>query len=96
MHGVIVDGSFYVLSCVPMRVHISLEEDLVDEIDRKVGPRQRSTYLAEAARQRLERERRWERIWSAVGSIPDTGHEWDDDPTGWVREQRRADPRRVG
>jgi hypothetical protein len=31
-----------------------------------------------------------------VGSIADDGHEWDTDPGRWVREQRRADERRVG
>jgi hypothetical protein len=24
----------------------------------------------------------------ALGSIPDAGHEWDDDPAEWVRRQR--------
>jgi len=28
--------------------------------------------------------------------LPDTGHDWDDDPAAWVRQQRRADPRRAG
>lgn len=87
---------FYVLCCVLMRVHISLEDELVDQVDHRVGPRQRSTYISEAVAQRLDRDRRWEKIWSAVGSIPDTGHEWDEDPAAWVHEQRRADPRRVG
>jgi hypothetical protein len=79
-----------------MRVHISLDDELVDEIDRRAGLRGRSGYIAEAVAQRLEHDRRWEKIWSAVGSIPDTGHDWDEDPAAWVREQRRADPRRVG
>jgi hypothetical protein len=79
-----------------MRVHISLEEELVEEIDRRVGPRGRSSYIAEAVARRLDQDRRWEKIWSVVGVIPDTGHEWDDDPAAWVREQRRADPRRIG
>jgi Arc/MetJ-type ribon-helix-helix transcriptional regulator len=79
-----------------MRVHVSLEDQLVEEIDRRVGPRQRSSYIAEAVARRLDQDRRWEKMWSAVGTIPDTGHEWDDDPAAWVHEQRRADPRRVG
>jgi hypothetical protein len=79
-----------------MRVHLSLEDSLVEEIDQRVGPRQRSSYIAEAVAQRLDRERRWAKIWSAVGSISDTGHDWDEDPAAWVHEQRRADPRRVG
>jgi metal-responsive CopG/Arc/MetJ family transcriptional regulator len=81
---------------VSVRVHISLDEALVEEIDRTVGPRRRSSYIAEAVRKRLDGDRRWEKIWSAVGSISDSGHEWDDDPAAWVHEQRRADPRRVG
>jgi hypothetical protein len=28
----------------------------------------------------------------ALGSIPDTGHVWDDDPAGWVRRQRTDRP----
>jgi hypothetical protein len=85
-----------VLTCVPMRVHISLDQDLVDEIDLAAGSRGRSAYIAEAVRKRLDSERRWKKIWSAIGSISDTGHDWDEDPAAWVHEQRRADPRRVG
>jgi Arc/MetJ-type ribon-helix-helix transcriptional regulator len=79
-----------------MRLHISLEDDLVREIDERVGQGRRSAYIAAAVRTALEDERRWELIESGIGSIPDTGHEWDDDPAEWVRAQRRADPRRVG
>ena len=79
-----------------MRVHISLDDETIREIDARVGPRERSAFIATAVRDRLERERRWEKIWSAVGSIEDGGHEWDDDPAAWVRAQRRSDPRRVG
>ena len=79
-----------------MRVHITLEEELVEEIDRTVGPRRRSSFIADAIRKELDAKRRWEKIWSAVGSIDDHGHPWDEDPAAWVHEQRRADPRRVG
>lgn len=41
-------------------------------------------------------ERRWNDIEASLGSIADTGHEWDEDPEGWVREQRSGDPRRSG
>ena len=81
---------------VAMRVHISLDSAIVDQIDGRVGARRRSRYIAEAVERALDEDRRWELIWSAVGSIPDHGHEWDDDPAAWVREQRRADARRVG
>ncbi len=79
-----------------MRVHISLDEGLVRELDRRVGPRGRSPFIAEAVRRALDDEHRWELIRSAYGSISDKGHKWDDDLAAWVRAQRRADPRRVG
>ena len=79
-----------------MRVHITLEDDLVRELDRRVGARRRSAFIAGAVRQALDDERRRELIESALGSIEDRGHEWDDDPASWVRDQRRADASRVG
>lgn len=85
-----------VLPCVPMRVHISLDEDLVRELDELAGERGRSSYIEEAIRQRVDRERRWRKIWSAVGSISDEGHPWDPDVAKWVHDSRREDPRRVG
>jgi hypothetical protein len=79
-----------------MRIHITLEEGLVLDLDRRVGRRRRSAFIAEAVRQALDEERRWELIESALDSIEDRGHEWDDDPASWVRRQRRADRGRVG
>lgn len=79
-----------------MRLHISLEPDLVERLDRRVGPRRRSTYIAEAVRRALDDDHRWSLVESAIGAIADEGHEWDDDPSGWVRSQRGADERRVG
>lgn len=73
-----------------IRVHITLEDEVVHAIDKRVGPRKRSGFIANAVKTALEDEHRWELIRSAVGSIPDHGHEWDDDPAAWVRAQRRA------
>jgi hypothetical protein len=36
-------------------------------------------------------DERWAMIESAFGSIPDAGHDWDDDPAAWVRAQRFGD-----
>ena len=47
-------------------------------------------------RPEIESDRRWDDITSALGALPDAGHEWDDDPAGWVREQRRGDTPRSG
>jgi hypothetical protein len=79
-----------------MRVHITLPDEVVHALDRRVGPRRRSTYIARAVEQALDDDRRWELIESALGTIGDDGHEWDGDAAEWVRSQRRADPRRVG
>jgi hypothetical protein len=77
-------------------VHITLSDELVRELDRRVGPRRRSGFIARAVQHALEDERRWEAIESALGSVPDEGHEWDVDPAAWVRERRRSDLGRVG
>ncbi len=79
-----------------MRLHITLEDDVVAELDRRVGPRQRSGFVAAAIRAALQDERRWDELRSAVGALEDSGHAWDDDPAGWVRDQRGADQRRTG
>jgi Arc/MetJ family transcription regulator len=81
---------------VCVRLHINLDDALVAELDRLVGPRRRSAFVASAVQAALEDAQRWELIESSFGSIPDTGHEWDEDPAAWVREQRYADERRVG
>ena len=79
-----------------MRMHIMVDDDLVERIDKIAGERGRSGWVVKVIRVALDEEERWAQIEAAFGSIPDTGHEWDDDPAAWVRAQRRADPRRVG
>ena len=79
-----------------VRVHISLDDELVRELDELVGPRGRSPFIANAVRRAVDAERRWRKIESAFGTIADSGHEWDDHPAAWVHAQRRADERRVG
>lgn len=79
-----------------MRMHIDLDDELVEKIDEIAGPRGRSRFVRDAIRRALDWEVRWDLIESAMGTIPDHGHEWDDDPAEWVRQQRRTDPRRVG
>jgi hypothetical protein len=77
-------------------LHIALEDDLVAELDRRVGARRRSAFIAELVRRGLDDERRWDDIEASIGQIRDEGHDWDHDPAGWVRSQRRGDGRRVG
>ena len=79
-----------------MRLHIQLEDELVEELDRRAGRRRRSTFIAELIRRALDDERRWDELEAAIGSLSDGGHDWDDDPAAWVRAQRATDQRRVG
>jgi predicted transcriptional regulator len=79
-----------------MRLHISLDDDIVHALDGRVGRRQRSAFIAAAVRRALDDERRWQDIEDAVGALADSGHDWDRDPAGWVRQQRASDLRRVG
>lgn len=79
-----------------MRLHILVDDDLVAELDRRVGRGRRSAFVADLIRQAVEDERRWADLESGFGSIEAIGHEWDGDPAAWVRSQRREDPGRVG
>jgi hypothetical protein len=79
-----------------MRLHITLDERLVGELDRRAGRGRRSAFIAGTIERALEDERRWEEIEASLGSIKDRGHEWDRDPAAWVRAERRADAGRVG
>jgi len=81
---------------VCVRVHINLEDKLVAQLDRRVGRRKRSAFIAQTVRRALEDQRRWDDILASLGTIADTGHDWDEDPAAWVRRQRRADARRIG
>jgi len=72
------------------RAHVVLPEDLVAEIDRIVGARGRSAFLAELARREIKRRRllelfkRKEPIWK------DEDHpELKDGAASWVRKLRK-------
>lgn len=78
-----------------VRIHISLPDHLVQELDRCAGDRPRSAFVCELIRRGLD-EQRWAEIDAALGAVEDTGHEWDRDPGAWVRQQRRGDRRRSG
>jgi Arc/MetJ-type ribon-helix-helix transcriptional regulator len=79
-----------------MRLHISLDDDLVEQLDKHVGRRRRSTFISETLRRALDDARRREDIESGLGVLADEGHDWDADPAAWVHDQRFSDPRRVG
>ena len=65
----------------------------MDETRRSKRLQQEGLPIDEPIQSRSENDRRWNDIEAALGSLPDTGHEWDDDPAAWVRHQRRVDRR---
>ena len=77
-------------------MHIELEDELVAAIDEVAGPRGRSRFIRAALEQALRQRHQRELLRSVRGSIDDAGGDWDTDPAGWVRDQRRSDNRRVG
>lgn len=79
-----------------MRLHITLDDDVVTELDRRAGRGRRSAFIEHTVERALEDERRWEEVEASLGALADSGHEWDQDPAGWVRTGRRADARRAG
>jgi len=79
-----------------MRLHITLDEDLVARLDRRVGSRRRSTHISETVRRALDDEERWQDIEIGLGALAQASHEWDTDPARWVSAQRQSDPTRVG
>ena len=79
-----------------MRLHITLEDDLVTQLDQRVGSRQRSAFISQTVRAALEDQRRWDDINAGLGALAGKRHDWDDDPAAWVEAQRRGDAARVG
>jgi metal-responsive CopG/Arc/MetJ family transcriptional regulator len=79
-----------------MRVHISLDEGLVEQLDERVGVRRRSAFISETVRRALDDEQRWDDIEAGLGVLSGTEHEWDKDSAGWVAAGRAGDSARVG
>ena len=71
------------------RAHILLPEDLVREIDALVGPRGRSAFLVETARNEVRRKRLLEFLNSKEPAWMDEDHpELADGSARWVRKLR--------
>jgi len=81
------------------RAHIFLPDDLLQEIDALVGPRGRSSFLVEIARNEVRRQRLLKFLESPAGEQP----EWKDNSgnhpelaggaAAWVRELRAESER---
>ena len=80
------------------RAHVVVPEELLDEVDRLVGPRRRSEFLADAAREKLARERLRKVAHELVGSLRDEatpGWETPDEASAWVRSLRTESDERA-
>jgi hypothetical protein len=78
-----------------MRAHISLPQDLVDEIDEFAGPRKRSQFIEDAIRHKLvnERQKRALSDYEASGGLKGDYPNWrtPELTSQWVRDMRQAD-----
>jgi metal-responsive CopG/Arc/MetJ family transcriptional regulator len=79
-----------------MRLHISLEDGLVAQLDRRVGRRRRSAFISETLRRALDDEARWDDVENGIAALAERDHEWDADSARWVHDQRTGDGARVG
>jgi metal-responsive CopG/Arc/MetJ family transcriptional regulator len=75
------------------RIHVILDEEVLEAIDNNVGPRGRSRFLEEAAREKLERIELEEAIRTGAGLLKDKHYpHWRDTASvqEWVRASRRG------
>jgi metal-responsive CopG/Arc/MetJ family transcriptional regulator len=74
------------------RTHVIIPEEILEEIDERVGKRKRSEFLTNAAEKELKRLRRSELASKMAGSLRDVdipGWESSEAAAEWVRQQRQ-------
>ena len=79
-----------------VRTHVVLPEELVEEMNRVIGPRKRSRFISELVEQERRRRRRVEAFDRVAGSLADVdipGWETSESASEWVRELRRRSDR---
>jgi metal-responsive CopG/Arc/MetJ family transcriptional regulator len=77
------------------RTHVVLSEQLVKDIDKLAGSRQRSNFLMQAAERELMRLRQIEALKAAAGAWKDNGHpELKQRSARWVHKVRQESERR--
>jgi len=76
------------------RAHILLPQDLVREIDAIVGPRGRSAFLVETAREAVRR-RKLLRFLESDEPVANGDQVEEQDSASWVRKLRRESDRRI-
>lgn len=77
------------------RTHVVLSEQLVKDIDKLVGGRQRSSFLTQAAEKELMRLRQLKALEDVAGAWKDKDHpELKHGSAKWVRKLRQENERR--
>jgi hypothetical protein len=77
-----------------IRTNILIPVDLAEEIKKVVGPRKRSSFLVEAAREKLERMKLADALKEAAGAWSPELHpdlQTQDDINRWLRSLREQD-----
>jgi Arc/MetJ-type ribon-helix-helix transcriptional regulator len=75
------------------RAHVVMPDDLLQQIDARVGQRRRSEFIQDAVEEKLNRLRRIEAFERVVGSVADGEiPEWEtrESTDEWLRELRQG------
>ncbi len=81
-----------------MRTHVLIPHELMSKVDRLVGQRRRSEFLAQALREKLARVELAEAARKAAGSLADVeipSWESSEEAANWVRDLRNQDEERL-
>lgn len=81
-----------------VRVNIMIPVELIEEIKRIVGPRERSKFIVKATQEKLERLKLEKALKEAASSWSAELHpelETQEDINKWVRELRQENPDRL-
>jgi len=76
-----------------VRTHVVLPRELIEAVDELVGPRHRSEFIAEAAKEKLRRLkliRAAEKVKGSLADVDTPGWESPEAAAEWVRASRRA------
>lgn len=79
-----------------MRTHIVVPDELIQSLDKLVGPRSRSRFFVEAAEERMVKMKRAKVAKKLAGSLAHlsiTGWETSKETAKWVHNSRKADER---
>ena len=80
------------------RTHVVIPSELIAEVDKLVGPRRRSHFLAEALRDKLRQVRQRAALDKVAGSLKDVdipGWESPEAASEWVARSRAEDDKQV-